>query len=187
MLDFVVNRHPELVDIIHNSTLYPVRFLRQDQAAAVLHHLVRTCPEEARIGLALGFRHRVLGLVPVAMAGGSGEDGNFLQAFAADPVQAVQDPVCLQAGFLFVVHVPEVTAAAELGHRALPVDPVGGFFQNFHGFRRCPGLLGFLNPDPDFLTPDGIGNKYGAALNMGNPLTLGGVVRDQGFIDLIFG
>ncbi len=183
---FIIGSHPVLVYIIYDRILDPVRFLRQDQAAVIFHHIMGSGPEESCVGTVFLRCHGVLGLVPVAAAGGGGEDLHLVQILTADPVQAGAHPLGLQPGFLLVVHVPEIAAAAELGNRALPVAAVGGFFQDLHDLSCCPGLSGVFNADPVLFPGDGIGDKDRAALDMGNALTLGGVIGNDRFINCVF-
>ena len=82
--------------------------------------------------------------------------------------------------------MPEVTAAAELGNRAFPVYPMGRLFQHLYDFAGRPGLLGFFDADSDLFPGDGIGDKDGAAFDMGDALSFGGIVRDNSFVNLIF-
>ena len=182
----VIDRHVILVYIIHHNGFDPIRLLRQNQAAVIFHHLVGTRPEKSGVGPAFLAGHGVLGLVPVAIAGGGLQNRHRIQLFAAHAVEASPHPLRFQAALLLIVHVPEIAAPAELGHRTGPVHPMGGFFQNFRDFSRGPGLAhqGDFQPYP--LPGDGIGDEYGAALNMGNALALGGIVGDLRFIDLIF-
>ena len=83
---FIVDRNAELVDIIHNRVFHSIGFLRQNQAALILHHIVGAGAEKARVGSAFFGCQGILGLVPVAVTGGSGENGHFLQTFPADAV-----------------------------------------------------------------------------------------------------
>ena len=83
--------------------------------------------------------------------------------------------------------MPEVAAAAELGHGAFPGDPVGGLFNDLHDLTGGPGLLGFLDANLHGFTGHGIGDEHGAALNMGHTLTFRGVIGDDRFVNLIFG
>ena len=182
---FVVDGYPELVDIIHNRILDGIGFLRQNQAPPVFHHIVGAGPKKTGIGAAFFCRHGVLGLVSVAVAVGGGENGHLRQGFPCQPVQAGLHPLRFQPGFLGVVHVPEIAAAAELGDRAFPVHPVGGLFENFHDFSRRPGFLGFFDAQPHPLPGNGVGQEYGAPLHMGDALPFGGVVGDGGFVNLV--
>ena len=79
----VIDRDPELVHIVHHRVLDGIGLLRENQAPLVFHHIVGPRPEEAGIGPALFGAYRILGFVPVAVAGGGGEDGEFLEGFAA--------------------------------------------------------------------------------------------------------
>ena len=142
-------------------------------------------PEEAGIHPALAGGNGVLGLVPVALAAGGGQNGQLLNIFSRQTVQTGFHPVRFQPGLLLIVHVPEVAAAAELGHRALTVHPMGGFFQQLGNFPRRPGLAHRFDAHQRPLPGDGIGDKHGNALDVGNALPLGGIVRNQGFINLI--
>ena len=121
------------------------------------------------------------------MAVGRGENGHFCETFPCQSVQAGFYPFRLQPGFFFVVHVPEIAAAAELGNGALPVHPMGRFFEDFHDFPCRPGFLGLFNPQTHPLPGDGVGQEHGAALHVGYPLPFGGVVGDDGLVNLIFG
>ena len=183
--NFVVGGDMELIYIIHYRILHHVRFLGENQAAAVFHHLVGARPEKSGVGSSLFAGHGVLGFVPIAKAGGGGEDGHFLQLLPGQSVQAGFHPLRFQPGLLLIVHVPEVAAAAELGHGAFPVHPVGGFFQNFGDFPRCPGFAQSLNAHLHPLPGDGIGDEHCDAIDVGNALTLGGVVGDDRFINSI--
>ena len=183
---FVIHRHPVFVDIIHHNRFDPVGFLRQNPAAGILHHLMGPGLEESRVGSALFPGHRVLGLVPVALTGGGRQNGQTFQVFAADAVQAVGNPLGLQPGFLFIVQVPEITAAAELGNGAGPVHPVRGPFQNLHNFSGSPGFPGLFNAQLHPLSGHSIGQEHHAALHMGNALALFRVIGDGCLVDLIF-
>ena len=183
---FVIDGHMVLIYIIHNNGLDPVGLLRQNQAAVVFHHIVGAGAEEACIGTVFLCGHRVLSLVAVAAAGGRGQNGHGFQLLAADAVQAVSHPFGLQTGFFFIIHVPEIAAAAELCNRAFPVHPVGGFFENFNDFPRCPGLAHQLNTNPAAFPGYRVGNEDSAALDVGDTLPLGGIVGDGGLVDLIF-
>ena len=185
MAGLVVDGHPILVYIINHRVLHRVGFRRQNPAAFVFHHLVGAGAVEAGEGSALLRRHGILSLVPVAPAVGGGQNGHFCQIFPGQPVQAGLHPLRFQPGLLFIVHVPEIAAAAQLGHGALPVHPVGGFFQNFQDFSRCPGFPGILDAQPHPLPGDGVGQEHGAALHMGNALTLGSVIRDHRLINSV--
>ena len=184
---FVIGSHPILVDIIHNRSLHGIGLLRQNIAAVIFHHLMGACPKESGIRPTLFLRHGVLRLVPVAKAGGSRQNGHFFQLLPGHPVQAGFHPLRLQPGLLLVIHVPEIAAAAELGHGALPVHPVGGFFQNLRDFPGSPGLLRLFNPHPNPFPGNGVGDEHGAALNVGDALSLGGVVGDDSFVNFVFG
>ena len=181
----VVDADPVLVYIINYRILRGVDLLRENAAAGVFHHVVGARPVEPGVGAPLLHRHRILRLVAVAVAVRGGENGDFRQIFAADAVQAVLHPLRFQPGLLRVVHVPEIAAAAELGDLALPVDPVGGFFQNLHDFSRRPSFLRLLHPDAHLFPGDGVGDEHGAALDMGDALSFGGIVRDLGFVNLV--
>ena len=181
----VVDADPVLVYIINYRILRGVDLLRENAAAGVFYHVVGARPVEPGVGASFFHRHRILRLVAVAVAVGGGENGDFRQIFAADAVQAVLHPLGFQPGLLGVVHVPEIAAAAELGDLALPVDPVGGLFQNLHNFPRRPRLLRLLHPDAHLFPGDGVGDEYGAALDMGDALSFGGVVRDLGLVNLV--
>ena len=182
---FVIDADPVLVYIIHNRVLHPVGFRGKNQAAVIFHHIVGARFEEAGVGPALFAGHGILGLVPVAMAVGCRQNGHFLQALPGQPVQAAFHPLRFEPGFLGVVHVPEVAAAAELGHRALPVTAVGGLFQDFHDLPGSPGFARLFDAQPHPLPGDGVGQEHGAALHMGHPLPLGGVIRHQGLVDCV--
>ena len=183
---FIVNGHIVLVNIIYDNGFDLVRLLGQDPAAVHLHDLVGALLEEAGVGLPVFSGHRVLGLVPVALTGRGRQNGNLFQVFPADAVQAIFHPLRFQTALLCIVHMPEGAAAAELGNRAGPVHPVGGPLQNFRNLPRRPGLPyqgdTEIYPFPGY----GIGHEHGAAFNMGNALALGGIVRNHGFVNLIF-
>ena len=183
--NFVIGGNVVLIYIIHNRILDCIRFPGENQTATVFHHVVGARPEEAGVGPALFAGNGVLGLVPVAVAGGGRQDGNFLQLLPCHPVQAGFHPVRFQPCFFRIIHVPEIAAAAELGHGALPAHPMGGFFQNLRDFSGGPGFPQAFNPYPHPFTDDGVGDKNGDAINVGNALALGGVIRDGGFVDLI--
>ena len=180
----VVNGDLVLVDVFHHRVLDLIGLGGEDQTAVVFHNLMGARPEETGVGLLLA-GHGVLCLVAVAVDVGGGQDGHFLQIFAADAVQAVLHTLGLQAGFFLVIHVPEGAAAAELGHGALPVDTMGGLFQNFHDLACGPGLPGQLDADVVFLPGDGVGDEDGTAFDMGHALAFGGVVGDDGLVNLI--
>ena len=179
---FVVHRYPVLVYIIHNRVLDGIGFRGQDQAALIFHYIVSPRPEEPGVGPALIPGNRVLGLVPVAVAVRRGKDGHSFKLFPRQPVEAGTDPLRFQPGFLGVVHVPKVAAAAELGYGALPVYPVGGFFQDPDDFSRRPGLVCLFDAYQHPLPRNGVGEKHGAAVDVGNALALSGIVRHQGFV-----
>ena len=185
VVGFVIGGDAVLVGIIDDRILDPVGLRRQDAAAAVLHHIMGARPEKAGIHPPLFAGYRVLGLVPVAMAVRCRQDGNLLQLLPRHPVQAGSDPFRLQSGLFFIVHVPEVAAAAELGNFTLPVDPVGGFLQNFRDFACGPGLAHRLNADAHPFPGDGIGDEHSDAVDVGNALALGGIIRDDRFVNLI--
>ena len=77
-------------------------------------------------------------------------------------------------------------AAAELSLGAGPVHPVGGGLQELHQPPGGPGPGRLDNADFAPLPGDGVGHKDGAALDVGNPLALRGVVLYDGGVDLIF-
>ena len=181
----VVDRDAAAVDVIDHGILYLIRLLGEDQAAGIFHHVVGARPEKPGVGPALLAGHRVLGLVAVAAAVRRGQDGDAFQLLPCQPVQAGLHPGRLQAALLRVVHVPEVAAAAELGHRAGPVDPVGGFFQKLGDLPRRPGLAHHLDAHPHPLAHNGVGNKYSDPLNVRNSLPLGSIVRDHGLVNRI--
>ena len=174
-----------MVYIINNKILHPVGILRQDQAALVFHHGVGAGLEKARVNSALAACHGILCLVPVAMAIRGREDLHAFQAFPAQTVQAICYPLGLQPGFLFIIHVPEIAAAAELGHGTFPIHPMGGFFEDFHNLTGGPTLLGHFDADFIHFAGDGIGDKNGAAVDVGHTLALGSIVGDGGFVNLI--
>ena len=182
----IVYGNATFVYIIHNNVLDPVRLLRQDPAAVIFHHLMGPRLEESGVGPSLFAGYGILGLVPVAQAGGGRQDRHLIDGFSADAIQAVFDPLGLQSAFLFVVHMPEVTAAAFLRHRALPVHPVGGFFQDLGDLPRRPGLPGLLDTHQDLLPGDGIGDEHSTPFNVGNSLSFRGIVRDFRLVNLIF-
>ena len=186
MGSFIIDGNAVVVYIIYYKLLDFVCFRRQDQAAVVLHHPVGACPEKACVRPAFFAGHGVLGLIAVAVAGGCGQQRYFLQAFAADAVQRLLDPVRLQTALLGIVHVPEVAAAAQLGHRAFPVDPVGRFFQKLGDLACRPGFLCLFNAHQAPFADQRIGDKHGAAFNFGNALSLGGVIHDHRFVNLVF-
>ena len=142
--------------------------------------------EETGIGPAFLASYGILGLVAVAVAGGGGEDGHFLQRFAADAVQGLTDPLRFQPGLLSIVHMVEIAAAAAGGDGASPFHPVGRFLQNLHDLACRPGFAYLFNADTAFFSGDGIGDEHGAALHMGNTLTFGSIIRNNGFINLVF-
>ena len=109
-----------------------------------------------------------------------------IQILSGQPVQAVRDPLGFQTGFFGIVHVPEIAASAQLGHGALPVPAMRGFFQDLHNFAGSPGFLGLFNPQAHPFPSNGVGDKHRTAFNVGNPLTLGGIVGDEGFVNLVF-
>ena len=151
----------------------------------MLHNLVGSGAEEAGHGLALSHGHRVLGLVPIAQTAGSAQNGNFFQILSRQAVQTVPDTLGLQPQLLVIVHVPEVTAAAQLCRGAFPVDPVGRTLQNFRQLSGGPGLPGLLNAHPNPFPCDGIGDEHGAAVNFGHTHALGGVVGDDGLVNMV--
>ena len=182
---FVVGGNMELVYITYNDLFYFVCFRRQNQAAFILHHLMGTGTEKACKYPILFAGYRILGFVAVAVAGGSGQKRHFIQTFTADAVQCLPYPVGFQTAFLFVVHVPEIAAAAKLGHGTFPVHPVGRLFQKLRDLAGGPGLLGLFNADTALFSHNGIGNEHSAAFDFGNTLTLGSIVNDLGFVNLI--
>ena len=182
---FVIGGNAILVYIIYNRILHPVGFPGKDQATVIFHHLVGSCPEETGVGSALFACHRILGLVTVAVAGGCRQNGHRLQRLAADAVQGLANPLRFQAGLFFIIHMPEVTTTAELGHGALPVHPMGRFFQHLHDLTGCPGLLSFLDADFIALPANRIGQKHGTAFHMGNTLAFGRVVGDHRFVNFV--
>ena len=115
------------------------------KAPFVFHDSVGPRPEEPGVGPAPIPGYGVLGLVPVAVAVRGGEDRHSCKLLPRQPVEAGPHPLRFQPGFLGVVHVPEVAAAAELGNGALPVHPVGGFFQDPDDFPCRPGLSCFFD------------------------------------------
>ena len=183
---FVIGWDAVAVHVGDDDILHLIHLRRQDSAAVVFHHAVGAGLEESGVGPALVAGHRVLGLVAVAVAGGGGQDGNSFQALAADSVQASADALRLQPGFLLIVHVPEVAAAAELRHGAFPIHPVRRTLQNFHQLAGGPGLLGLLDAHPNPFAQDGIGDEHGAALDFCHGLTFGGVVADYGLVNFVF-
>ena len=146
---------------------------------------MRPRPEESGIHPPLFGGYGVLRLVAVAAQRRGFQNGNFLKMLPGQPVQAGFYPVSLQPGFLLIIHVPEVAAAAQLRHRALTVHPMGGFFQQLGDFSRCPGFPHRFDAHQHPLSGNGIGNKHGDALNVGNALPLCGVIRDNRLVNYI--
>ena len=181
----IIDGDAELVNMVDHRVLHLVRLLGEDQTAGIFHHVVGARPEEPGVGPALFAGHGILGLVAVAAQRRGGQNGNFLKMLPGQSVQAGFYPVSLQPGFLLIVHVPEVAAAAELGHGALTVHPMGGFFQQLGDFSRCPGFPHRFDAHQHPLSGNGIGDKHGNALNMGNPLPLCGVIRDNRLVNYI--
>ena len=186
MSGLVVDGNMKSVYIIDYRVLHGVGFLRKNPAAGIFHHLVGARPEEPGEGPAFLLGDRILGFVPVAQAGGGRQNGHRIQILSGQPVQAVRDPLGFQPGFLGIVHVPEIAASAQLGHGALPVPAMRGFFQDLHNFAGSPGFLGLFNPQAHPFPGNGVGDKHRTAFNVGNPLTLGGIVGDEGFVNLVF-
>ena len=174
-----------MVYIIHHRILDRIGGFRQDQAPLIFHYIMGAGPEEACKAPALLLGHGILGLVPVAPALRRCQNGHFREILPADTVQTGFHPLRFQPALLFIIHMPEIAAAAELGNGAFPVYPMGRFFQNFRHFSRRPGFLGLFDPHQHTLTGNGIWNKHGAALNMGHTLSLGGIIGNHRFVNLI--
>ena len=179
---FVIRGDVVLVYIIYNDVFDPVGFLRQDQTALVFHHTVGAGLEEARVHAALLLRHGILGLVAVKSTGGGGEDLHLLQAFAAQAVEALAHPFGLQPCLFFIIHMPEIAAAAAGGDGTFPLHTVGGFLDDLSDPAGGPGLAHLLDANLAFLPHDGVGDEYGTALHPGHTLALCGVVQDLSFV-----
>ena len=122
----VIDGDAVLVHPVDDQLLDPVGFFGQDQAAVIFDDLMGACFEKARIGALLFPCHRILSLIAIAVAGRRCQDGEFLQILPTDAVQASSHPLSLHPAFFFVIHVVKITTAAELRHRAGPVDAMLG-------------------------------------------------------------
>ena len=59
---------------------------------------------------------------------------------------------------------------------------MGGHLQDPDNFSGRPGLIGFFDPQQHPFPGNGIGQEYGAAVNMADALSLRRVVRDHGLV-----